>query len=169
MKSRLKYRVYTTYANFTTTDPTTAVLGLCTHKWGIFALVGDPLQFHKREFHGTQFFSSPKIRVRRGPSVNKSRLNNENNVIYCNVMFTDIKLQPYGVRIDILWVLWDELRNWDDINWAGNWVRYDMKFILDKCCKKVAFCYNQTQICRYVVLWLRIKRHFPSKHEVLFF
>ena len=97
-------------------------------------------------------------------------------------MFTDIKLQHYGVRIDILCVLSDELRNWDDINWAGNWVRYDMKFILNKCCKKspsvtiaqfisnsLKFLYivqcleistnyvemkqaNQTQICRYVVL-----------------
>ena len=33
-----------TYAVFTTTDLTTAIFGLCTRKWGIFAFVGDHLQ-----------------------------------------------------------------------------------------------------------------------------
>ena len=40
------YTVSPTYRFFTTVDPTTAIFGLCTHKWGIFALVGDPLQSH---------------------------------------------------------------------------------------------------------------------------
>ena len=40
------YRGSTTYAVFTTTDPTTAMFGLCTRKWGIFVLVGDLLQSH---------------------------------------------------------------------------------------------------------------------------
>ena len=31
------------------TDPATAIFGLYTHKWGIFALVGDPLQSHLQE------------------------------------------------------------------------------------------------------------------------
>ena len=31
---------------FTTADPTTAVFGFCKSKWGIFALVGDPLKLH---------------------------------------------------------------------------------------------------------------------------
>ena len=35
-----------TYAVFTTADPTTAVFGLCTLRWGIFALLGDPRQSH---------------------------------------------------------------------------------------------------------------------------
>ena len=35
-----------TYAKTTNAVPTTAVFGLCTCKWGIFALVGDPLQSH---------------------------------------------------------------------------------------------------------------------------
>ena len=30
----------------TAMDPTTAIFDLCTHKGGIFALVGDPLQSH---------------------------------------------------------------------------------------------------------------------------
>ena len=53
-----------TYADFTT-----AVFGLCTHKWGIFVLVGDPLQSHIREFWITRSFSSPKIYIRWGTSV----------------------------------------------------------------------------------------------------
>ena len=40
----LRYRGVPTYAVFTTVDPTTAIFGLCTHKWGIFALVGDTLE-----------------------------------------------------------------------------------------------------------------------------
>ena len=35
------YRGSPTYGVFTTADPTTAVFGLSTRKWGIFALVGD--------------------------------------------------------------------------------------------------------------------------------
>ena len=35
-----------TYTVFTTTDPNTAIFGLCMGKWGILALVGDPLQSH---------------------------------------------------------------------------------------------------------------------------
>ena len=33
-------------------------LGLCVCKYGIFALVGDPLQFHQRKFCVTCFFKS---------------------------------------------------------------------------------------------------------------
>ena len=40
------YRGYPTYAVFTNADPTTAISGLCTRKWWIFVLVGDPLQSH---------------------------------------------------------------------------------------------------------------------------
>ena len=52
-QNRLKqtlYRGFSTYAVFTTADPTTAVFGFCMYNWGIFALVGDPLQFHKHIF-----------------------------------------------------------------------------------------------------------------------
>ena len=35
-----------TTADPTTADPTIAVFGLCLRKWGIFVLVGDPLQSH---------------------------------------------------------------------------------------------------------------------------
>ena len=38
------YRGSPTYTVFSTADPTTAVFGLCMCRWGIFALVGDPLQ-----------------------------------------------------------------------------------------------------------------------------
>ena len=38
------YKGFPIYAVFTTEDPTTAIFGLCTRKWGIFALVGDPIQ-----------------------------------------------------------------------------------------------------------------------------
>ena len=41
-----QYRWSPNYAFFTTADPTIAFFGLCTHKWGIFALAGDPLQSH---------------------------------------------------------------------------------------------------------------------------
>ena len=40
------YRGSPTYTKITNTVPTTMVLGLCTCKWLIFALVGDPLQSH---------------------------------------------------------------------------------------------------------------------------
>ena len=42
----IQYRGSPTYAKITNAVPTTAVLGLCTCKWGIFAQVGDPLQSH---------------------------------------------------------------------------------------------------------------------------
>ena len=42
----LLYRGSPTYSVFTTADPTTVVFGLCTCKWGIFALVWDLLQSH---------------------------------------------------------------------------------------------------------------------------
>ena len=58
-----------TYAVFTTVDPTTMIFGLCTSKWGGFALVGGTLQSHQSEFCVTRFISTSKIRVRRGPSV----------------------------------------------------------------------------------------------------
>ena len=41
-----QYRGSPTYGVFTIVDPTTEVFGLCTHKWGIFVLAGDPLQSH---------------------------------------------------------------------------------------------------------------------------
>ena len=40
------YRGSPTYTKITNTVSTTTVFGLCTCKWGIFALVGDPLQSH---------------------------------------------------------------------------------------------------------------------------
>ena len=40
------YKGSPAYAVFTTMDPTTAMFGLCTRKWGIFAFVGDLLQSH---------------------------------------------------------------------------------------------------------------------------
>ena len=43
----LDHASYPTYAVFTNADPTIAVFGLCTRKWGIFALVRDPPQSHK--------------------------------------------------------------------------------------------------------------------------
>ena len=92
--------------------------------------------FFVRNFRAVVCFNSWRLSASSDSETSSMYIKNENYVIYCTVMFTDIKLQPYGVRIDILWVLWDELRNWDDINWAGNWVTYDMKFILDICCKK---------------------------------
>ena len=45
-KFGLMYRGSPTYAVFTTANPTTTIFGLCARKWGIFALVGDPLQFY---------------------------------------------------------------------------------------------------------------------------
>ena len=39
-----KYRGSPTYAKITNAVPYCRVFGLCTHKWGIFALVRDPLQ-----------------------------------------------------------------------------------------------------------------------------
>ena len=64
-----KYRGFPTYTKLTNTVSTTTVFGLCTCKWGIFALVGNLLQSHKHKFHVTRFFPSPKMRVRRGPFV----------------------------------------------------------------------------------------------------
>ena len=40
------YRGSPTYTKITNTVSTNTVFGLCTCKWGIFALVGDPLQSH---------------------------------------------------------------------------------------------------------------------------
>ena len=40
------YRGSPTYTKITNMVPTTMAFGLCTCKWGIFALVGDPLQSH---------------------------------------------------------------------------------------------------------------------------
>ena len=40
------YRGSPTYTKFTTTVSTTTVSSLCMCKWGILALVGDPLQSH---------------------------------------------------------------------------------------------------------------------------
>ena len=51
--------------NFTTTDPTTAIVGLCMCKRVIFALVEDPLQSHIRTFLGTYIcfkFENPHVR-----------------------------------------------------------------------------------------------------------
>ena len=39
------YGGFPTYTVFTTADPTTAIFGLCTHKWGIFALVGARISY----------------------------------------------------------------------------------------------------------------------------
>ena len=63
------YRGSPTYTKITNTVSTTTVFGLCMCKWGVFELVGDPLQSHQHEFHLTRIFPSPKMRVRRGPSV----------------------------------------------------------------------------------------------------
>ena len=63
------YRGSPTYGVFTTSDPTTVIFDLCMCKWGIFALVGYPLESQWCEFCPMWFFSSPKIRVRREPSV----------------------------------------------------------------------------------------------------
>ena len=57
------YRGSPTYTKITKTVSTTTVFGLCTCMWGIFALVGDPLQSHQHEFHIARFFPSPKMRV----------------------------------------------------------------------------------------------------------
>ena len=46
MKLILEYRGSPTYTKITNTVSTTTVFGLCTCKWRIFALVGDPLQSH---------------------------------------------------------------------------------------------------------------------------
>jgi hypothetical protein len=35
-----------TYVVLSTVDPTVATFGLCMHKWGIFVLEGEALQFH---------------------------------------------------------------------------------------------------------------------------
>ena len=51
------------------TVSTATVFCICTCKWGIFALVGNPLQSHSHEFHVTWFFPSPKMCVRQGLSV----------------------------------------------------------------------------------------------------
>ena len=44
MQTFLLYRGSPTYEVFTAVDPTTIIFGLCTRKWGILALFGDPLQ-----------------------------------------------------------------------------------------------------------------------------
>ena len=62
------YRGSPTYKKIINTVFATTVLSLCTCKWGIFALVGDPLQSHSQKFHVSQFFPSTKICV-RGPFV----------------------------------------------------------------------------------------------------
>ena len=47
-----------------TKDPTTWIFGQCMCKWGVFALVGDPLQSHSR---GAVFFKSQNLRVAGTP------------------------------------------------------------------------------------------------------
>ena len=59
----LLYRGSPTYTKITNTVSTTSVFGLCTCKWGIL------LQSHWYEFHVTRFFPSPKMHIRREPSV----------------------------------------------------------------------------------------------------
>ena len=49
-----------TYTKITSRVSTTTVFGLCTCKWGIFALVWDLLQSQQHKFHVTRFFLSPK-------------------------------------------------------------------------------------------------------------
>ena len=44
---------------YSTPDPNTPIFGLCTHKWGIFASIGDPLQSHLHKFYVTQVFFGP--------------------------------------------------------------------------------------------------------------
>ena len=63
------YRGSPTYTKITFRVSTTTVFGLCTCKWGIFTLVGDPLQSHLQEFHVTWFFLCSKMHVRQGLSV----------------------------------------------------------------------------------------------------
>ena len=43
---RIEYRGFPTYTKITKKVSTTTVFGLSVCKWGIFALVGDPLQSH---------------------------------------------------------------------------------------------------------------------------
>ena len=51
-----QYRGSPTYPVFTTTDPTTAIFGLYTRKWGIFALIGDYCKFRVTQFFPSQVF-----------------------------------------------------------------------------------------------------------------
>ena len=46
IRQQFSYRGSPTYMVFTTPDSTTVIFVLGTRKWGIFVLVGDPLQFH---------------------------------------------------------------------------------------------------------------------------
>ena len=68
-----RYRGSPTYVVFTTADPTTAIFGLCIRKWGIFALSRGPLTVPLTRILRNVVFSSPKIRVRWGPSVGQSK------------------------------------------------------------------------------------------------
>ena len=61
------YRGSPTYTKITNMVSTTMVFGLCMCMWGISALVGDLLQSHK--FYVTRFFPSPKMHIRRAPSL----------------------------------------------------------------------------------------------------
>ena len=58
-----------TYAKITNAVPYIRSFGLCTRKRRIFALVGDLLQSHYREFRVMWFFWSNKIHVMPGLSV----------------------------------------------------------------------------------------------------
>ena len=44
--NQINYRGSPNYPVFTSSDSTTTIFVLCTRKWGIFVLVGDPLKSH---------------------------------------------------------------------------------------------------------------------------
>ena len=66
--SIMTYRGSPTSAKIIKAVPHFRGFSLCTYKWGNFRLVESLEQSHLREFCVTRFFSSPKIRVRWGPS-----------------------------------------------------------------------------------------------------
>ena len=127
-----------TFVVFTIADPTTTIFGLCMHKWGIFALVGDPLQFHWCEFYATHL--SPKIPVRWGSSVNEinracAMLKTLNNLIF----------NSFSLQIFIL--LMSNARGWYEMTLYVYW---EPNLELDRNSEKLTLCNPKTCWQNYI-------------------
>ena len=92
-KGQYQYRGSPTYTKITNAVSHFCSFSLCMCKWGNFVLVESLEQSHLLEFRVTWFFSSPKIRVRRGPSVSVKQ-----NNLHVEISMLDIFLQRLILR-----------------------------------------------------------------------
>ena len=70
-----------TYAVFTTEVPTTTIFGLCTRKWGIFGLVGDPPTVLLTWILFNKVFFKSQNPCKVGPPLTQKSLSNVDYVV----------------------------------------------------------------------------------------